>query len=71
MFLVHYTQHGDRWDLLAWRYYGEALEYERIIAANPELPITPELDAGVSVLIPVLAPTALPTPQTERPPWLT
>ena len=30
----HITKDGERWDLLAWRYYGSATDYERIIAAN-------------------------------------
>lgn len=71
MFLVHRTQQGDRWDLLAWRYYGAALAYEGIVAANPDLPISSELPVGVPVLIPVLAPAdVLPNLSESLPPWL-
>ena len=32
--LRHLTREGDRWDLIAWRYYGNPLEISRLIAAN-------------------------------------
>jgi phage tail protein X len=54
----HITADGDRWDLLAWTYYGDATAYEQIIVANPEVPIIPILPAGVRLLIPVLDPPA-------------
>ncbi|MFT2542069.1 tail protein X, partial [Escherichia coli] len=34
MFLEHVTRDGERWDSLAWQYYGDPLGYPRIIAAN-------------------------------------
>ncbi|EIA5671512.1 TPA: tail protein X [Proteus mirabilis] len=54
MFLEHITRHGERWDTLAWHYYGDPLGYPRIIAANPHIAITPVLPSGVVVLIPVI-----------------
>ncbi|MBJ3537853.1 tail protein X, partial [Salmonella enterica subsp. enterica serovar Derby] len=42
-YLEHVTTDGERWDNLAWRYYGAALAYERIIAANPHVAILPVL----------------------------
>ena len=39
--LLHVTVQGDRWDLLAWRYYRDPLAYEQIIDANPDVPIAP------------------------------
>lgn len=38
MFLEHVTRDGERWDSLAWQYYGDPLGYPRIIAANPHVP---------------------------------
>ena len=32
--LRHLTREGDRWDLIAWRYYGNPLEISRLIAAK-------------------------------------
>lgn len=37
MFLEHITRDGERWDSLAWQYYGDPLGYPRIIAANPHV----------------------------------
>ena len=34
-FLTYITGDGDRWDLLAWRYYGDATQFGPIIMANP------------------------------------
>lgn len=66
--IEHITRDGDRWDLLAWAYYGDATAYEPIIAANPGIAITPILPSGIKVLIPVLEEAE--TATTEGlPPW--
>ncbi|MGO1073234.1 tail protein X [Lysobacter sp. CA199] len=67
MFLTHITTEGERWDQLAYRYYGNALQYERIIAANPDVAITATLPAGLALSIPVIEQQPL---QTELPPWM-
>jgi phage tail protein X len=54
-YIVHVTRAGERWDLLAWRFYGDATKYGDIIVANPGVPIVPVFDAGVAVRIPLLA----------------
>ena len=63
---VHVTQTGDRWDLLAYRYYGDALRIEPIIVANPTVLITPVLEGGQTLYIPVLEQEPEVTPV---PPW--
>ena len=67
--LRHLTREGDRWDLIAWRYYGNPLEIARLIAANPHLPLAEQFDAGLTVFVPVLR-----TPPKQRqdvlPPWM-
>ena len=65
--LVHITSEGERWDTLAWRYYGDVSEVERIIAANPHMPIRPVLPGGVRIFIPVIRPAEL--ERTDLPPW--
>ena len=35
--LKHTVKQGERWDNLAYYYYGDALEYARIIRANPHI----------------------------------
>lgn len=64
--VVHVTTEGDRWDTLAWRYYGDPWAFERIIAANPSIPIRPRLPGGLTVFVPVIEAAA----RTEdMPPW--
>lgn len=65
--LVHVTADGDRWDLLAWRYYRDPLAYERIMAANPGVSLAPVLPGGIRLLVPVIeAPDTL---TEDLPPW--
>jgi phage tail protein X len=67
--LTYTTQAGDRWDLLAYRFYGDPFRYEPMIVANPHVPIVPVLPSGLTVAIPVLAKSAS-TPSVESlPPW--
>jgi len=69
--LIHVTQAGERWDTLAWRYYGNPLDYGRIITANPALDISSSLPAGQRVFIPILPVQVVQkTLQAqELPPW--
>ncbi|EOX8480696.1 tail protein X [Salmonella enterica subsp. indica] len=66
-YLEHITTQSERWDNLAWRYYGDALSYERIIAANPHVAVIPVLPSGVRLIIPVISVTQT---TSELPPWL-
>jgi phage tail protein X len=63
-FVIITTNEGDRWDLISYRAYGDPFLYERIIAANPHIPIHPTLPAGVQVWCPVIAASP-----AEAPPW--
>lgn len=69
MFLIHITTEGERWDALAWRYYGDAHRYQPILAANPHVPITSALPAGLSLAIPVLEEQTS-TSSEDLPPWM-
>jgi phage tail protein X len=66
-FILHTTRAGERWDLLAWRYYGDATEYSPIIMANPTVPIEPVFDAGIAIAVPILQKSAVVT--ADLPPW--
>lgn len=68
-YIEHITADGDRWDNLAWKYYGDATAYERIIQANPEVPIIPILPSGVRLLIPAQDPPQ-PAETVMLPPWM-
>lgn len=66
--LKHIVKQGERWDNLAYHYYGDALEYSRIIDANPHLSFYEVLPTGATVFIPVLQ--VKPTNNKDMPPWL-
>ncbi len=67
MFLTHITTEGERWDQLSWKYYGDAHRYPPIVEANPHVPITGALPAGLQLAIPMLA---VVTPTADLPPWM-
>lgn len=53
-YITHHTSDGERWDQLADLYYGDVTLLCTIVAANPQLAITPVLPAGVDVAIPII-----------------
>ncbi|WP_279029277.1 tail protein X [Bilophila wadsworthia] len=66
--IIHLTTEGERWDIIAWRYYGSVNEAGRIMEANPSVPLVPVLPSGVRLSIPVInATTADET--ANLPPW--
>lgn len=66
-FILHVTSAGERWDLLAWQYYGDASLYGPIIMANPQTPIEPVFEAGLKIAIPILL--VQQSSSTNLPPW--
>lgn len=66
-FIMHLTSAGERWDLLAWRYYGNATLYSSIIIANPSVPIEPAFEPGIAIAVPVLANAV--ASRSDLPPW--
>jgi phage tail protein X len=66
-FIAHVTVSGERWDLLAWTYYGDASLYSPIIMANPTIVIEPTFEAGLQIAIPLLQVSQSVT--TNLPPW--
>ncbi|WP_066569602.1 tail protein X [Snodgrassella sp. CFCC 13594] len=67
--LQYTTREGDRWDLIAHKYYGDATLIDGLIAANPHLPIAEQFAANLTVFVPVL--TASPqNAQEDMPPWM-
>lgn len=47
------TQHNDRWDKIAYKFYGNVFNQQMIIEANPDVDILPVLDAGITLIIPI------------------
>jgi phage tail protein X len=66
-FISYVTTAGDRWDLLAWRFYGDPTDYSPMIMANPPVPIEPVFEAGIQIAIPIL--TQAPGGSVNLPPW--
>jgi hypothetical protein len=66
-FITHISANGERWDLLAWNYYGEPTLFGPIVMANPRIPIQPVFDAGWIIIIPVLQKSEVVRP--DLPPW--
>ena len=65
--LNHITTAGERWDSIAWTYYGDATLYSYIIMANPNVAIVPLLEAGIQLAIPVIQIARI--SNIEVPPW--
>lgn len=66
-YLEHVTSRGERWDQLGARYYGDASNYAGIMAANPDVLLTPTLPAGLTLVIPLI--DAPPADVSDLPPW--
>ena len=66
-FVEHLTVAGERWDLLAWRYYGDPTLYSLIIMSNPLVSIDSVFAGGVTISIPVIEQSGLST--ENLPPW--
>ncbi|MBF6569061.1 MAG: tail protein X [Candidatus Binataceae bacterium] len=66
-FLEHTTIAGERWDLIAWAYYGDPTLYLPIVMANPGIPIEPVFEAGLQLKIPIIQVSPIAT--ADLPPW--
>ena len=66
-YIVHITKAGERWDLLAWRYYGDPTDYQMIVMANPGVATEPVFDSGISLAVPIVQKSAL--VGVDLPPW--
>lgn len=65
----HITKEGDRWDLIAYQYYGDATMYEPIVRANfTTVGIKPILPSGIKLKVPVIDVKNI-IPSEELPPW--
>lgn len=63
------TRAGDRWDLIAWEFYGDPHAYEPIVMANPSVQITANLPAGLVIKVPVREEVAERINTEALPPW--
>jgi phage tail protein X len=63
---TYVTRDKDRWDLIAYKFYGDALRMEPIIVANPTVPIVRVLPSGLKLFVPILPEKK---PEIVLPPW--
>ena len=52
-YIEHVTSSNERWDTLAYKYYGDAKLYEPIIRANEHIKVSAILDEGIKLYIPI------------------
>lgn len=67
-YLTHITKAGERWDLLAHRYYDDTNKMVLLMECNPQLSLSEVLPSGVVVYIPLLAPPVV-NSGAGLPPW--
>ena len=68
-YIEHITMAGDRWDAIAYRYYGDAALISPLAEANDHLQLLPMLPAGLAVRVPLIGDTDAMDSQ-ELPPWM-
>jgi hypothetical protein len=68
-FITHITSAGERWDLLAWQYYGDATLFSPIIQTNPQIPIEAAFEAGLIIGVPLLMVNPTVKETADVPPW--
>lgn len=54
MQLIHITTEGERWDQIAWKYYRRVSPLSLLIEANPHVPVSVRLAAGLRLAIPII-----------------
>lgn len=67
-YIHHVTTQDDRLDLISHKYFGSIGLMNAIVTANPNLPLTDSLPAGLIVNVPV--PTTSSSADSEVKPWL-
>jgi phage tail protein X len=58
-YLTHKTKDGDRWDLLAFEYYGNAFAIELLLETNLGLANMAILPSGLTLRVPLVNEDAL------------
>lgn len=68
-YIFHIVGHNERWDDIAYKYYGNCYNIKPIIEANPHLKIESILREGVEIIIPV--DESVKNDTSLLPPWKT
>lgn len=67
--IQHTTKEGQRWDTIALDNYGSALMMNKIIEANPGIPRSDVLPAGIILNIPIIDQIEVTISAEQLPPW--
>ncbi len=67
-YLKHIVTESERWDNLAYHYYGNPLMVNLLMEANPHIPFCEELPRGVTLWVPVVQ--AKQVNNQGMPPWM-
>jgi phage tail protein X len=68
-FIAVTTVAGERWDTLAWKYYGDATLFGPIIQINPQIPIEAVFEGGLKIGVPILTVNQAVQNNANLPPW--
>lgn len=63
------TKEGERWDEIAYKAYGDVAMVNTLIEANRNLPVTPRLEAGTRLIIPIQETLTADQNTDLLPPW--
>lgn len=66
--MEYVVKEGDRWDTIAYRFYGNPYLYEVIILENPEYVGLPYPPPGTRLRIPLVV---VEEEEEVKPPWAT
>lgn len=70
-YITHITKVQERWDSIAYKYYGNCYKVAPLIMSNPHLAIGYYIPANSKVIVPILNDTQLNAKSDELPPWRT
>ena len=68
-FVEYIVKQGDRWDTIAFKAYGDSTLFNGIIEANTATVISPVLEAGARLIIPILEVAEIQIDSELLPPW--
>ena len=68
-FVEYVTKQGDRWDTIAFKAYGDATLINGLIEANTSIIISPILEAGTRIIVPILESGDIQIDSELLPPW--
>lgn len=67
---INYTsKQGDRWDNLAYKFYGSISGMKTLTDANPFVSLSPVIPTGSNIIVPIMDDTDSAILTENLPPW--